>query len=334
MRPKNKTMIPGVLVIFWVLLFFFNDIMAQSGAVTEQNMVDAILERKTFTSDELIEMDMNQDKALDVGDVIELLNPAVIVANFDATSSSAEEGNGSVGIKVKFSPAFTGTLRYTVSGTAAEGSDYATLNRSISVNGDTVEIPITINDDTALEEAETIVLSLYYNESEAMEYVPGSSTDHTVYLYDNDSMWNGIIKNKGAALHFQMKVIQSSAGGTAASLITDGYGVIPLNGSVSEFPAQSVSLNSTLFDATVDNISIPADLTRMNVALKRKFIFHADSGLGDHVVNAKSEIMGSVKEIVTCDTEQQLGYETEGTFILLKQISDINAPQVPLENVN
>ncbi len=326
-------MILGVSVIFLGLLFFFKDVLAQSGVATEQNMVDAILERKTFTSDELIEMDMNQDNALDVADVVELLNPAVIVANFDTVSSNTEEGNGSIGVKVRFVPAFAGTLRYTVSGTAAEVSDYATLSRSIPVNGDTAEIPITINDDTALEKAETIVLSLYYNESEEMGYVPGSSTEHAVYIYDNDSMWNGIIKNKGAALHFQMKMIQSPTA-TAASLITDGYGVIPLNMGGSEFPAENVRLNETLFDATVDNINIPADLTRMNVALKRKFIFHADSRLGDHIVNAKSEIMGSVTEILTCDTEQQLGYQTEGIFILLKQISDINSPQVPLENVN
>jgi len=332
MNKKNKAVLLAMVFVVLSIPLFSVYVLAQSGAATEQNMVDAILERKTFTSDQLTEMDLNKDNCLDVADVINLVKSSV-VAEFDAASSITEEGNGSVGVKVRFSPTFAGTLRYTVSGTAAEGSDYVILNRSIQVNGDIAEIPITINDDTELEDAETVSLTLYYNESETIEYVPGSSTDHTLYIYDNDAIWNGVIKNKEAALHFQMKVIQSPAK-TSASLITDGYGVIPLNVSASEFPAQSATLNSTLFDATVDQITIPANLTRMNVALKRKLVFHADSQLENNIVNPKSEIMGSVKEIVTCDTEKQLGYDTEGTFVLLRQISNIAVSQTPLEDVN
>ncbi len=150
---------------------------------------------------------------------------------------------------------FSGTLRYSVSGTAEQGIDYETSD-SISVDGVYVNLPVSIMDDDKMEDrAETIVLTLHYDMNEDWGYVPGTSVDHTIYIYDNDALWNGSIENNGTALHFQMKIIQSPSG-TSGALVTDGHGIIPLNGSDTEWPAHSLVLDKASFDATVDQLLV------------------------------------------------------------------------------
>jgi hypothetical protein len=46
--------------------------------------------------------------------------------------------------------------------------------------------------------------------------------------------------------------------------VTDGYGIIPLNGASTEWPANAISLTESRFDAEVAGIVIPAGLTLTN----------------------------------------------------------------------
>ncbi len=228
---------------------------------------------------------------------------------------------------MNFSTAFSGTLNFTTSGTATNGEDYGVLNSSIPVAGAYVNIPVVMTDDNILEEtAETIILTL----NEGSGYVPGASTTHTIYIYDNDAVWNGTIETNGTALHFQMKIIQTPTETTGA-LFTDGYGIIPMNGANQEWTASSVSISPMLFSATVDQIEIPKSRILASVDLKRKFVFQANSQQGD-IVRPDAELIGKVDEFVTCSSAKQFEYHSAGTFTLLKPIPNIAIQSLPLED--
>ncbi len=114
--------------------------------------------------------------------------PAV---SFSSASSSVGEGGGSTGVRVNLTrPAPSGglTVRYTVSGTARAGgsNDFTIQNSgtlSIAAGASSATIPVAINDDSATENAETVILTL----SGGTGYTPGSTTVHTLTINDNDN---------------------------------------------------------------------------------------------------------------------------------------------------
>ena len=142
-------------------------------------------------------------------------------------------------------------------------------------------------------------------------------------------------------LHFQMKIIQDPSG-TAGALVTDGYGIIPLNGASKEWPASTISLDQSRFDAAVAGIMIPANLTLTNTDLERRLVFFADESNPDHVVKPDSEIQGQVTEYLYSDSHPQFnrlnsGGEDrgiKGKFTLLKKIDVVEPRQPELQDVN
>ena len=113
------------------------------------------------------------------------------VASFASSSSSTAEGSGTHNITVALSPAPSSnvTLAYTLEGTAMSGDDYritGVTNQSGTVEvfagASTVNIPVVITEDNAVEGDETIVLTL----TGGMGYTVGSPDDHMVTIEDND----------------------------------------------------------------------------------------------------------------------------------------------------
>ncbi|MBW4523109.1 MAG: pre-peptidase C-terminal domain-containing protein [Scytolyngbya sp. HA4215-MV1] len=76
------------------------------------------------------------------------------------------------------------TVNYAVGGSATNGADYSTLTGSaiIPAGQTSVAIPITVLDDTIVELAETVELTLTANSA----YILGSTTTGTVSITDND----------------------------------------------------------------------------------------------------------------------------------------------------
>ncbi|MFO0795419.1 MAG: hypothetical protein U0586_15310 [Candidatus Brocadiaceae bacterium] len=322
-------------------------VMASTSVATKQNIIDAVLGRKTFTDGEFHGMDVNKDNKVDVADLVKL---GIAVADFAEGTSEAWEGDGTVNVVVNFSQTYTGVLKYLVGGTAVSGVDYQALSGSVNVEGKTsVVIPINIIDDNILDETfsdtdnkqhirvETIILTLYYAENAGLAYVPGSKTQHTVYVHDNDAIWNGIISNNSAQLHFKMRII-SDAKGINSSILTDGNGIIPLSQNtvdidgmkLSVWPASTASASETTFDATIKDIEIPGTGTVFHAGLKRGFTFHADSSESGHKVDWKSTIQGVVTENISSMENGYLDRQINGTFVLLRQlpIIDVQRPKL------
>ncbi len=117
--------------------------------------------------------------------------PALPSASFASASSSAAESAGTRNVTVNLSsaaPAGGLAVGYSVTGTATAGSgnDFTIQNSgtlSVAPGATSATIPVAINDDSARESAETVILTL----TGGTGYTPGSTTVHTLTITDNDN---------------------------------------------------------------------------------------------------------------------------------------------------
>ena len=116
--------------------------------------------------------------------------PITPSASFASTSSNVSENAGTRNVRVNLSQAAPSgglTLGYSVTGTATAGSgnDF-TISGSgsvlVAVGTSSATIPVVINDDSAQESAETVILTL----TGGTGYTLGSATVHTLTITDND----------------------------------------------------------------------------------------------------------------------------------------------------
>ena len=111
-------------------------------------------------------------------------------ASFSTASSSATEGDGTRTVTVNLNQAAsTGglTIGYTIAGTATAGSgnDFTIASSgslSIAQGSSSANIAVAINNDSAEETAETVILTL----TSGTGYTLGRTTTHTLTIADND----------------------------------------------------------------------------------------------------------------------------------------------------
>ncbi len=108
------------------------------------------------------------------------------LAAFAAGSSGAGESAATHNVRVNFTPALPAgiTLTYTVGGTADADADYAALAGTLNVaaNATHADIPVAVLHDTAVEDAETVILTL----SEGTGYARGGRIEHVFTIADDD----------------------------------------------------------------------------------------------------------------------------------------------------
>jgi len=176
-RP-GKSALMNFLLLVWVILLI-NPAPLQA-EVTEQDILDAILGKRTFPEAQLQEMDLNGDGKVDVADAVYF---QLSIASFATAASEADENTGTHDVVVNFNKPFSGILRYTIGGTATQGEDYSALSGTVDIDGSSVSIPIPVASDTVYEGSETIVLSLLPGEN----YLLGEERSHILTLRDNPS---------------------------------------------------------------------------------------------------------------------------------------------------
>jgi len=135
-------------------------------------------------------MDLNGDGAVDVADLVYISSP---IASFAVAGSVIDETAGTHNVAVTFSKPVTGTLGYTVGGTATqqdpmnpdpENDDFLALPGTVElVDATNALIPVTVLNDFVYDGDETIILSLL----PSMQYLLGESRVHTITLQDNPS---------------------------------------------------------------------------------------------------------------------------------------------------
>ena len=117
--------------------------------------------------------------------------PAQPAASFASASASAAESAGTHNVAVNLSSAAPSgglALSYSVAGTATAGSgnDFTIQNSgtlSVVAGANTASILVAINDDSSIENAETVILTL----TGGTGYTLGNPTAHTLTITDNDA---------------------------------------------------------------------------------------------------------------------------------------------------
>ncbi|MEK6258067.1 MAG: Calx-beta domain-containing protein [Planctomycetota bacterium] len=113
-----------------------------------------------------------------------LAAPTVTLAAPDTTAAERQNDSGKMTV-TRSGPTTTAlTVRYTVSGTATNGSDYDRLSGTVSIPAKAASAVITVRpiDDTMLEPSETVVVTLAANAA----YTLGAAIAGTVTIADND----------------------------------------------------------------------------------------------------------------------------------------------------
>ncbi len=117
---------------------------------------------------------------------------------FVALHSTAVEGGGVHWLPIAFDRHFDGLLNYAVDplGNTSAGTDFtlggvptATI-ASISVNGSTAAIPITILDNSQVSGQRAMIVHLRLNGN---SYIVGGGASHVVLLEDDDAWWTGTL---------------------------------------------------------------------------------------------------------------------------------------------
>jgi hypothetical protein len=111
--------------------------------------------------------------------------PAVTIVATDPSASEAGQATGGFTITRTGSTASSLLVNFTVGGTATMGSDYTTITSPITIAAGSATKTVTVTplDDSIVESAETVVLTI----ATGSGYDVGSPSSATVTIADNDS---------------------------------------------------------------------------------------------------------------------------------------------------
>jgi len=211
------------------------------GQVTERRLRDAILEGEGFTE----ELDVNNDGKLDVADLVAFLSQESAQVSFESSFSQATEDAGVFTVAVLVtSKGYSGPVDYTLEGTATNEVDFSGLTGTINVKGTASQIPFAIADDLEVEDVETITLTLQSGSG----YNLGARPSHTVYVGDNDAVWEGGLTIDDLYLDFELSLARDSSS-YQATFSSDGYRFFPQ--SSIEVGEGDLTVTEDMFTATI-----------------------------------------------------------------------------------
>lgn len=163
------------------------------------------------------------------------LDPSNLVLNISGDADGAEPGTNSsftISLPAGFTSTEDITVNYTISGTAAAGSDYSTLSGSAVIPAGKNSVPVSVDvmNDDIIEPTETVIATLADGSSTNVAYTGTGSA--TVNIRDDEST---------VPANLELVV---SKGSDAAEPSTDGHFVISLPGTM--LSSQDVTVNYTI----------------------------------------------------------------------------------------
>lgn len=227
-----------------------------------------------------------------------------IIINFATTAFQVWEG-GMVSPTITFSAPFTGTIRYSISGTATTG-DYEALSGELQVNNSTTAtIPISLIDNESIGELKNLILTL--------EAAPGTqlgANSQTIITIDeNDARWAGSFVSGVAAIPFTLEIVRTG-GMVQGALVGDVAGFFPPE----PVPA-TLSLTASAFTASITGIAMPVDATLLDLpAVLELSLNAANSAEGEEV--GDNFIQGHASLLTRYPGHTHLDTSTTGTFLM------------------
>lgn len=330
---------------------------AQSQFVSESNLLDAVLERRTFTAVEQLALDLNDDDVVDVADLVyHLIFTSHIAPSvaFESFTSRAFEGDTTIVVPLVFSKALPAPLSvtYTVSGTAAVGAEgdctIVGLNGgmgSIAVEaGETgAAIEILVRDDAVFgEEVETLQLTLSGGGPDT--YYLGALQTHLIYLDDNDGVWTaGVELNEGGYVGLSIELTQYE--GVYTGRIVSNHGAIPMpeagdaNRSGEDGWRAEIAASGNALRIEVGPIPLAPSLSFFAIHYNRYLVLEVKPGLSNYAFDPNRVFAGTARQVLepvrsrlgAAWTERQyLRRESEGTFGMMRQSRDIMSKEATL----
>ena len=219
------------------------------------------------------------------------------VANFAELMSTATERSGRIELRVTLSREFSGSLVYRVDGTAERGMDFDYPVAVPEVDGpihkvDTggpvrdLDIVIDLRDDTSVEDAETIRLTLLPGDGLLL----GSNHQHTVSIWDNDANWRVAHDANGLKFDYGMQIIRMD-GSASATVTSDGGDGLPAG----TYPVD-LTADEDRFEAIVGPITVAADQTLLGAEVARTLTLIADRSEPGHTIDYNRLLIGSATE--------------------------------------
>lgn len=300
--------------------------------VTESNLRSVILGQATsFSNTELTAMDINQDALVDVADLIKYvatLGPRPQGVYFEISETTVTEG-GTATLHVGNTVGFSGTAYYVLEGTAVCGTDYlappggcSTAPRALTLSGSGADLQIQTVDNLQVSPTRTLIVTLLPDAN----YALGSAQQQSVYIGENDLVWQASISVDGLVYGFPVEISQN--GSTYGVVIrSDGSMGLP----VGNLPIANPIASPTTFSITTGLIPVAYDATLLNVPLYRRISLNATA------VDFNGTISGTMSESIigtgaATQFTQDGGSSITGTFVMQKPPSVLpvlNAPLAP-----
>jgi hypothetical protein len=313
----------------------FYHVAGFTGPDTDGDGLSDMLESRIGTSATTFDTDDDG-----VGDGVELVRggdplsassqPLIVRANFAVTSSAAREGDGSVNLAVTLTTNYTGRLLYRIAdiSTALSNQDFGPISGSVTVNGNSVVIPIALLEDTNMEPVKVLAVDLV--EDAWADYQVGGASRHLVLLYDNDTHWSGVMGTTNSSqLGFRLRMLRVGSEVVSAALVSElstnrseGVGTVPPG----IWPVQA-TLTTNSFHAVSELIPVGTSLLTGNAPLERVFTFTAAAGATNTLVRSNL-IVGTFTDTLRSAAPGMawVGSTIAGTLVLLE---DLPAPPPP-----
>ena len=243
------------------------------------------------------------------------------IANFTASKSWTSEVNGTIELKVIFSRDFDDSLTFNVDGTAEREADFEVQRTAVRSVGNAREARIVINllDDTAVEDVETIRITLRPGEGVDI----GPYAQHTVHIQDNDVNWLVVHDVHGMRFDYFVEIIRDD-GTVDARATSDGGSGLPAG----TWPVKLDILNAKRFEAVVGPIPIEAGHSLLGAGLARSFKLLVESSEDGGTIDYDRPLLGSAIESWTATDDAH--HLTRGDPILgTLLLSRVGATTIP-----
>lgn len=224
-----------------------------------------------------------------------------VIMQFAITSLVAAEGE-TIHPIINFSAPFTGTLRYTISGTASH-ADFGLLSGEIHVfNSMAASIPIALAENATIDPMRVIVITLEADDGTQV----GLDSRIVVTIQDVDARWEGTFFSGNTPLPFTLEIIQQD--GLIQGRLVGGQAQFFPEG---PFPATITAHSPDAFAASIEGIVLPAESTLLDLpAVLGLSLSAADGAIDEHF------IYGQATLVTTYAGHPHLNTLNEGSFLM------------------
>jgi len=275
------------------------------------------------------------------------MSSGVPLASFTDSVSTAVEGHGGHSLTVTFDRPASGTLHYQVNprSTAVPGIDYQALSGTVAITGSTAQILIVPINDLTNRSDRTLTIDLV----EMTGYRIGVGSFHAVRLVEDDTYWNGVLKDKYAERNFRLLLNRSNNVTQACFVAGEGLDGLPML----DTTAPGTSISEGIIPAECHEAQVSADSTTLfsllspelsagnnvgifagNVSLARTFQLAAMTANTNHLISSNI-IVGTYTERIgiTNTSASYLDQTNTGSFVLVRelptQVSVTNGAALP-----